>query len=154
MLEAVSAGIFSNDYYLTHHGALVAHFDMASMRERADVLIAGGKYQLFREGMVSGDFCLAQDGVVLARAHKPGAFSSTFDVRFHGMECVLRKVAVWSREFGVFQGEQQVGIITRPLFSRRVQIVLPDEWPLPAQVFLFFLARIIWRRSERASASS
>jgi hypothetical protein len=38
------------------------------------------------------------------------------------------------------------------MFSRRANIDLPAEWPLPTRAFLFWLALLMWKQ-EQAAAS-
>jgi hypothetical protein len=66
----------------------------------------------------------------------------------------MRRKSVWSREFLVQNGEEIVGTI-RPAsaFSRRVQVTLPAEWPLQFQIFVFWLAIVSWRRTQRAATA-
>ncbi|HEX2206805.1 MAG TPA: hypothetical protein VHG93_03930 [Longimicrobium sp.] len=153
MIEAVPTSWFSGDYLLQQPHGTVAELDVSAWREKAEFEVQGGRYRLSREGMRSGAFVLESQGQMLARAVKPSAFRARFEVQFAGRTYELRRGGWASSSFGVFAGHQQVGSVRRAgVFSRRAYIDLPDDWPLAAQVFIFWLALVIWNR-ERAAAS-
>ena len=55
------------------------------------------------------------------------------------------------RHFFVLDGEHQVGAIFRKgMWSRRTYVDLPQDWPLPLQLFVFWLALVVWIREEAA----
>jgi hypothetical protein len=67
---------------------------------------------------------------------------------------LLRKLAPLSRRFGLFDGERQLGsVYPLGIFTRRSNIDLPSDWPLPIRAFVFWLAFIIWKRQNAAAAS-
>jgi hypothetical protein len=155
MLEAVPTGIFSNRYRFHQEGELMGEFDPSAWRERAQLELEDGTYELYREGTFSGDFVIELNGKIVARATKPSAFRGTFNIELPDKHLILRKHSVWSRNFILFEGEMEVGAI-RPLgiFSRRTNIELPGQWPLALQIFVFWLAFLMWKREEAEAASS
>lgn len=151
MIEAVPRGWFSNSFRLQQPHGTVAEIDVSNWREKAEFDVQGGHYRLYREGFASGAFVLERDGQVVARALKPSAFRSRFEVQLGGRTLDLRRAA-WSSNFGLFDGERQVGSIRRAgILTRRALIDLPDDWPLAAQVFVFWLVLVIWIRDQAAS---
>ena len=155
MLEAIPTNIFSTTFRLHQQNQLVGEIDTSIWREKATLELPDGTYQLYREGTFNGDFLLEHNGKVAARATKPSAFQSRFEVEVAGRVVELRKLSIWNRNFGVFDGERQVGgVYPLGLFTRRAKIDLPDDWPLAATAFVFWLAFIMWRRQNSAAASS
>jgi len=152
VIEAVPKGIFSSDFQLQQAGRLVADLDASSWREKADVQIDGETFRLYREGMMSGAFILEWNGRTLARAIKPSVLSDRFEMEVGKRSFTLRKESLWSRRFGLWEGEQQVGrVAPAGTFTRRVLIELPDDWPSSVQTFVFWLALLMWKRQKAGS---
>jgi hypothetical protein len=152
VIEAVPKGIFSSGFHLQQDGRLIADLDASSWREKADVLIDGGTFRLYREGMMSGAFILEWKGSTLARAIKPSVFSDRFELEVGKRAFTLRKESMWARRFGLFEGEQQVGrVAPAGTFTRRVLIELPTDWPMSVQAFVFWLALLMWKRESAGS---
>lgn len=154
MLEAVPKSILSYNFRLQQQNQLLGEVDSSLWREKARLELEDRTYLLYREGHFSGDFVLEHNGTVVARAAKPSALYNTFEVDLPDRHLVLRKLSAWNRRFGVFDGEKQIGsIYPLGMFTRRTNIDLPGDWPLPIRGFLFWLALIIWKRQNQAAAS-
>ena len=152
MLEADPKHFFSNDFVVRSSDRTITSLDVSMWRERAEFELDGVSHRLYREGFMSGAFVLERAGFVIARAMKPSAFSSRFEVDIGGRPFTLRKLSVFARRFGVFSGEQQVGVI-RPVgaFTRRTAVELPSDWPAAVQLFIFWLSLVIWNRDAKSS---
>jgi hypothetical protein len=154
MLEAVPSNIFSSTFRLEEQGRLLGEVNASLWRDKARLEIQDGTYEFFREGQCGGDFVLEHNGNILARASKPSAFKNRFEVELPNRHLIFRKKAVLSRSFALFDGEKQVGsVYPVGIFTRRSNIDLPSDWPLPLRVFVFWLAFIIWKRQNAAAAS-
>lgn len=152
MLEAVPKNIFSTNFRLQQQNELLGEVDTSIWREKAQLELEDGTYHLFRENMFSGDFILEHNSKLVARASKPSALENRFDVELPNRRLVLRKVSFWNRRFGVFDGEKQIGsIYPLSIFTRRSNIDLPADWPLPIRIFLFWLAFLMWKRQSQAA---
>jgi hypothetical protein len=96
---------------------------------------------------------LALNGNVIARAAKASVFENRFEVTVPGHSLELRKLSIFARRFGVFEGGKQIGgIYPLGLFTRRSNIELPPVWPLSTRIFLFWLAFLIWKRQNAAAS--
>jgi hypothetical protein len=154
MLEAVPKGIFSNTFVLRSSGEALGELNVSFWRERAEFQLDGIRHRLYREALMSGAFVLERAGCVVARAIKPSVFLNRFEIDLGGRPFTLRKISMFSRRFGLFFGEQQVGAIGRASwFTRRAVLELPPDWSPAFQLFVFWLALLIWKRNERAAAS-
>ena len=152
MIEAVPKHIFSNDYVLRGTDGRVAELDVSSWRERAEFVLDGATYRLYRDGM-AGPFVMERDGTVIARARKPSVFRNRFEIELPDRSCELRKTSLSGRRFGVFEGDRAAGEMAQAGFlGRRIRLSLPADWPAAIQVYLFWLALVIWNR-EAAAAS-
>lgn len=154
MLEAVPTGIFSSRFLLQQEDQLLGEFDPSVWRDKARLELEDGTYELYREGQFKGDFVLDLNGKIVARATKPSAFRGIFTVELSNRHLILRKRSIWSRDFVLFDGEKEIGAIRpRGVFNRRTNIELPSEWPVSLQIFVFWLAFLIWKRENAAAAS-
>ena len=154
MLEAIPTSIFCSTFRLQQNDNLLGEVSASIWRDKARLEIGEGTYELYREGQFSGDFVLEHNGNVVARARKPSAFRNQFEVELPNQLLVLRKLSLLNRRFGLFDGERQLGsIYPLGIFTRRSNIDLPSDWPLPIRVFLFWLVFVIWKRQNAAAAS-
>jgi hypothetical protein len=153
MLEAIPKNIFSTGFRLQQENQLLGEVDTSIWREKARVELEDGTYLLYREGRFSGDFMLEHNGKLVARATKPSSLRNSFEVELLGRLMVLRRLSPWNRRFGLFDGDNQIGsIYPRGVFTRRTNIELPGDWPLPVRVFLFWLVFLIWKRQSQAAS--
>ncbi len=154
MLEAKPLNLFSQDFNIETEGQKIAFLDIALWRESGEMSIEGKPYKLYREGLMSGAFVLEGEGRAVARAIKPSAFRSDFDLELNARHYSLKRDSLFGRSFSVFQNGVTVGSI-RPvgLFTKRTIIDLPADWPVPAQVFVFWLVLVIWKRRDSAAAA-
>lgn len=154
MLEAIPKNLFSSNFRLEQQNRLVGEVDTSIWRDKAELELEEGSYQLFREGLMSGDFVLERAGKIIARASKPSVFENRFEVDLPGHHLVMRKLSFLSRHFGLFEGDKQIGkIYPLGIFTRHSRIDLPGEWPLSSRVFVFWLAFVVWKRQNAAAAS-
>ncbi len=155
MLEAKPVNIFSGDFNIEAEEQKIAFLDISLWKESGKISIEGRPYKLYREGLMSGAFVLENEGHAIARAIKPSAFRSQFDLEINARRYSLKRDSVFGRAFSVFQDGAAVGSI-RPagLFTKRTIIDLPADWPIPVQVFVFWLVLVIWKRKDRAAAAT
>jgi hypothetical protein len=146
--------LLSGDFILSHQGRDVALLDVATFREAARIEIDGEELGFEREGRRSGAFLLRRGDEVLARAVKPGVFKNRFELEAAGERYEVAKVSWWGREFEVLaQGRRIGGIRPAGVFTRRARVELPPDWPLPLQVFVFWLVLVLWNRAAAAAAA-
>jgi hypothetical protein len=155
MLDATPHHVFSWDFTVSRGGRPVAEVDMSWFRERAEVDIGGRAYQVQRESIIDSTFSLSSGGEVLARAQKLSVFTRTFEVTVAGRRFELRALSAFRRGFGLFQQRREVGrVMPVSWLGRKASIELPDDLPLPVQVFVFWLVIVLWRRAANSSSSA
>ncbi|MEM6785043.1 MAG: hypothetical protein AAF624_15085 [Bacteroidota bacterium] len=160
MLDAKTTGLFSWDYRVYESSREVAFLDVGLLLEGADLDIGGIPFRLDREGL-AGDYTLAFEGIVIARATKRSLFTGTFDVILDApladtgtTHLIVKRKSLVSDRFEVLTDEDgpRLGLIRkRNLLTRRASVDLPDTFPLGVQVFLLWLAVLMWRRGNRSS---
>jgi len=152
MLEATPTNFFSTTFLLQDAGRIVGEIDASLFSQKAQLELADGGYDLYREGLI-GDFVLALNGKVIARAAKPSLFENRFEVTVPGHTLELRKANLFSRRFNVFEAGKQIGgVYPLGLFTRRSNIELPSGWPLSTRIFIFWLAFLIWKKQNAAAS--
>jgi hypothetical protein len=155
LLEIAPKHIFSNTFQFRTQSHELVVLRGSSWRERAEFDLQGSRYRLYREGRLKGPFLLERDGRLIARAVKPSAFRERFEVEVNGAVYTLRKPSAFSRRFHLFSGEQQIGEIAPvSVFSRRSRINLPADIPLAIQLFIFWLALLMWKRQAAAAGAT
>jgi hypothetical protein len=155
MIEAKPIDLFSRDFGIEDGARRIALLDVAFWREAGEVSIEGRPYRLYREGLMSGDLLLESAGRPVARAAKPSAFRSRFEIELDAHHYTLQPTSLFGNGFSVLQDGAVVGTIRRAgLFTRRTLIDLPSDWSVPVQVFVFWLVLVIWNRNDSAAASS
>jgi hypothetical protein len=151
MLSATLRGLFTWGFTVRQDGNTIADIDPSWLGERAAIRAGGQTYAAYRESLLAGTFVLQSGERALARAQKVGAFLRAFDIDLSGRPMELKATSVWGREFGLFENGVPVGRIgPAGWFGRRAVIDLPPGVPLPAQLFLFWLVLVLWRRAGAA----
>jgi hypothetical protein len=155
MLRAIPTGWFSTKYDLLENENPVGRIDLAFASESASFTIQGEELKAYREGWMSGRFLLESErNGIVASAEKPSAMYRSFDITYAGHSYTLEARSVFSRNFFLREGENDIGSI-RPdhLFTTRSTIELPDHLPIHIQAFLFWLTAILWGRETNSAAA-
>lgn len=154
MLAVVPTSLFAKNFRLEQADTLIGELDTSLWREHATLELEEGTYELFRERNWTGDFLLGRNGNIVVRAVKPSMFRSRFEVDVADRHLELRPISIFTRRFGVFENGNQLGsIYPAALFSRRVNIDLPADWPASTRAFLYWLTYLMWRRQNGAASA-
>jgi hypothetical protein len=154
ILQAVPTHWFSWNFTVTQGSEVLANIDVSWWRERGVLTIDGKRYRVYREGLASGDFVLESPEIIVARATKPSAFRRAFIVEHSGRQYTLRANWPSRRAFRLLDGETEIGSISPEGFlTRRAAVVMPQDMPLLVQVFVVWLAIILWKRDANTAAA-
>ena len=131
-------------------GELVAALEVPLLREGGRLVIGDRIHRVEREGLMSGPWVLLDGDQLLFEADKPSAIRNRFMVTVKGAPLELSPTSWTLRSFRLVGPDWvEFGQIRRPSWlSRRVEIDLSDLVPLEAQLFLFVLAMVLWRRAD------
>jgi len=133
----------------------VAEIKTSTLPESGTFAIDGVSYRAYREGMFSGDFFLESDGQTIASAEKPSAFLNSFNITHIDRSYALKKESFVSRSFILLEGDREVGSIrSEGLLTRKATAALPEMIPRPVQLFVIWLAILLWRREANAGAAA
>jgi len=151
MLQLVPSHWFLWDFTVRQGSEILANIDVSQWREKGVLTIQGTRFLVYREGFFSGDFVLESSDTIVARARKPSAFLRSFIVEHAGRQYTLRQHSAFRRPFQLLDGDREVGAITQEgFFMPRASVVMPQDMPLPVQVFIAWLVIILWKRDANA----
>jgi hypothetical protein len=155
MLKLTPKSWLSWDFIVTDGESPVAEIDISWWREKGVLTVRGSTYEVYREGLMSGDFILESSGAILARAEKPSALYRSFDLECGEKYYTLRAESAFSRKFVLMSEDRAVGWLSPDgLFTRRATVELPENIPLPVKVFIIWLVVILWKRESDSAAAS
>ena len=122
---------------------------VAPWGENGEFTIDGDLYCLRRTNFFRGTFTLELDSQAVATARKRSVFRRAFEVNWQERQYRLQPLAWDSSNFGFYRNEDQIGAIrVHSGLSVETEIDLPDELPVPVQVFLDWLVRVIETRGR------
>ena len=124
---------------------MVGQLNGSWLRETAELDLGDESYSFYRDQIVGGDYVIDHHGQTLARATKLKWYRADLDVELFKRAVKLRRPFVFSRRFGVFEGNMRVGTIY-PAWLTGSRIDLPSDWTLLDRAFLFWLCTLMWRR--------
>lgn len=155
MLQLEPTRWFSWAFSVADDGKLLGTLDISVWRERGDLTVAGRTFTIVRDGFISGGFRLESDGTIVAAATRPSVLKRGFVVTFSGRTLRLRPRSAWGRALVLQEGEREVGDIRpRTVWSRRATATLPGTLPAPVRLFVLWLAMLIWKRDDDATATA
>lgn len=102
---------------------------------------------------LGGEWLLVSENVLVALAVKPNPFTRVFQVSYGSDDSlILRARSPLTRSFLIEQGSALLGTI-EPMhpFTRRAFIDCSPSLAIPIQLFLFWLAVLMWRRAASNS---
>ena len=154
-MEAIATGIFNLKFRLVgQNQRLLGELETSFLTSNGQLELEENTYRLYREGRFSGDFLLELEGQIIARAVKPSVLQNRFEIETADRRFVLRKPSSINRKLIVVDGQREIGsIYPLGVFTRRTHVDLPDDWPVPIQVFLFWIVFNVWKRANAAEVS-
>jgi hypothetical protein len=156
MLQIEPTGWFSWEFTIVRSGRTLASLDISWWRDRGELVVDGATYAVVREGLVSSDFRLSTaDGATVASATKPSILRRRFEVVHRGRTWTLEPRSAWGRAMTLLTNGRPVGDITPGgIWTRRATATLPEELSLPVQVFVVWLAVLLWKRESDAAVAA
>lgn len=126
-----------------------------ALTEQGSISLGAAEYAIRKHGLMSGRWSLVYEGQTVAEARKPRAMSRSIDVQVAGEQFKLQPQSAFTRAFDLFLEGQAVGVI-RPAhaFTRRAFVECRSPLPEEVQLFLFWLAALMWRRDEDTAMAS
>jgi hypothetical protein len=153
MLTAIPHHWFSWNFTLFDQGRSLAEIGLSSWREKGGLTIGNSGYRVYREGLFTGAFVLESGGTAVARAEKPSAMTRRMIIDFRGTQFELRPRGIFSRGFQLLSRGAVVGTLSAGgFFSRRMDVELSEELPLPLRAFVVWLTLLLWKRDMEAAA--
>jgi len=150
--ELIPHSWLSWDFSVVRGDSVVAEIEIPRWRKKDALKVGGLHYAAYREGLIGGAFILALDTTQLARAERTNWLSRSFTIK-HGEKTYRLKAEWWGPSFILLDNGQEVGsLVPRGMFTRKTSVSLPDELPLPVQMFVIWLT--LYQRETDAGASA
>jgi hypothetical protein len=166
-LELIPLSWFSWNFSVLQSGSVIAGIEMPWWKKKVALTVGGCNYGNCRKdgvltvgdchyGVYSKDrfswqqsFILASNATLLARAEIRGWRWRSLTV-MHGEKAYnLKRQSFWWRAIELLENGQEVGsIVPRGLNRRKAVVKLPDNLPTPVQIFVIWLAVIMWRHEQ------
>ncbi|MCK4998048.1 MAG: hypothetical protein KAS23_00885 [Anaerohalosphaera sp.] len=152
MLSAVPCSFFSWGFKVYCDSELLAIIDVAWLSEGGSFDYQGNTYNLRKAGFLSTEFSIEENGSVIASASKT-AMIRLFEVDYNNTQYTLRAASPLTRKFVIECGNEKIGqIAPNVFFARSCSIEIPDDIPIPVQMFMFWLVILMWRRSSNSAS--
>jgi len=143
---------WSLDFSVMRGDSVVAEIEIPRWRKKAVLKVDGLHYAAYREGVIGGAFVLASDTTQLVRAERTIWLSRSFTIK-HGEKTYRLKAEWFGSSFVLLDNGHEVGsLVPLGVFTRKTSVSLPDELPLPVQMFVIWLT--LYQRETDASASA
>ncbi len=155
MLTAKPTGLLSENFVVSRDGVQLCEFDQAGGRDRAEFVVDGERY-IAKNELLGGDFLLENQSQLIARADKR-ALRRVFDVRIdpgssaeRSYELKVGGLIAKGGRYTLEENGRKVGELVKTPFLRSAQANLPQDVPLPVQVFLLWIGLMMWRRERNS----
>jgi hypothetical protein len=132
--------------------------ELYMLSEQGRLSLGGAAYEVVKHGPMSGHWTLEGGGRVVAEARKPSAMYRTMVVSCGEAALTVRAASPFTRVFEVLVGESDVdGAAARVVgsvrpvhpFTRRAIMECDAAVPQLAQMFVFWLVAMSWRRTAK-----
>ena len=154
MLTATPRHWFSWNYAVSSNSAHLADIELSWWREKGTLTIAGQPYSVYRERPMSGKFILEANGTIVASAQKPSSLKRRLLIEHAGRQYELKPRDMFTRTVELRTGSTVVGRLSaKGVFSRRMNVDLPETLPLPVRMFVTWLTVILWKRDSGAAGA-
>ena len=157
-LDLIPHSWWSWNFDVVREESAIAQIGISCWRENGTVDVAGTAYQVRRTSLLKGTYILeSTDNVRIAQAVRPSLGRRSFAIQY-GMpsgSCTLQAASFCTRRLVLRDDSHEMGTITPAgSFTRQAQAELPDQMPLAVQVFVLWLAVLLWKRESDAAAAT
>ena len=156
-MQAIPVSLLSWKFEIRDGGQRVCRIEQSFFRERGSFFLDGRTYTLGRAAGW-GDYWVCKGGEagrILASADKVSFFGRRFDVEIEGDRFELVPKSMFSLGFDLRRDGETIGTIRRAgIFTRKMDIDLPEDLPISLRVFLVWLVLMMFRRSSNSQGGS
>lgn len=153
-LHAIRTGPISWDFRVHDDENELTHVQRSWVRNQGSFELAGNHYEISPEGF-RGRYVLKDGEQVLAKADPKGPQGRNFRLLAEEHEYYLKPASVFGKQFVLLDKDREVGHVwPEGSLKRGARLELPDDLPLPDQVFLAFLVLMAWQQQEQKRSST
>ena len=152
MIRCLPTGVCSWNFIVEGAGHQ-ASLEFNWFSESGVITVDGNRFEVIKNGMLSGEWSLARNGVEIARADKISVFKRTFIIQRGLDEHILKPASPLGRRFVIERGYEHVARIAPDhAFTRRATInVEAQQYDHEIVFFAFWLVVLMWRRAASNS---
>jgi len=156
MLTVHQPKLFSRNLVLYDGDSPVAEIRFQAFSAGAEVLVGSASYDARRSGWFRGAYSLERDGTVVNRAEAVGFWQRTYEVRAGASLYELRRQRGWfATGWELLDGDSLVGSVERKgFFQTQTVAEFADAIDLTTQVFIVWVANVIWQQDQSAAAAA
>ena len=153
MLTVTRRSVFSREFEVHDGIAPVGEFSLSRVGDHSELRVGLDLYEARRIGWINPGFVLKHRDLEVARANPAGVFRQAHEIRTARFAVTLRPRGFFRSDYGLFDGETELGWIRRVGFWRStVEASFAPQIDPPIQIWLLWIATILWRRAEAAAA--
>lgn len=154
MLIAKRKGFFSRSYEIMDESEQpVIELAIKGLSLKASFTFNKLDYEFKSNGMFSSTYEMLESGMVVGSAELVSVLKSNYILDLSGRKLRLEKQGILSKDFAVFFGDFiQGSVYPQSTFSPLANIDLPEDWPIPYKMFIFWLVLNQWVQMEAAAS--
>lgn len=154
MLQIQPTKWYSETYEISEDGRDLTEVNIRWSREAGSFRLGRDRFEVGRDGWMSGDYYLEHGGNRIASATKPSAWNRRFVLRHKGKQYELEAASAFTRTFHLKKGGRTVGTV-EPVswWTRQANADLPAELPAEVRIFVAWLVLVMWKRSRDSSSA-
>lgn len=155
MLTVNQPRFFSRNLVVYDGSTPVAEIRYGTLGSAATIAIGGMQYQAARTGWFASAYQLFRGDFVVASATAAGFWSRRYELQIGTSTCVLRRISGWTATgWRLTDGDLEVGSVQRHGFFRSETVAdFSPSVDLTVQVFVIWLANVLWQQDQSAAAA-
>ena len=155
MIEIKKTGFLSNDYVAVRKRKNLAEFSRSFWSQKAEMAFDKRIFQLNQKGALKSVYTLIERDKTLLEILQPSALKTRLTFRMNNKDFEIVNKAWHSQSLLIKSNENEVGSVAGRGFLKTGAIVLlPDEFPVPVQVFIGWIAMVRWDDDANAAAAA
>jgi hypothetical protein len=152
MLTVTRRSLLSGDFEVREGTAPVGEFSLSRVGEHTELRVGLDLYDARRIGWINAGFVLKRHDREIAHAKPSGIFRRSYEIHSDRLIATLKPRGVFRSDYGLFNGDAEIGSVKRVGFWRStVQASFSPVVDRPIQIWLLWIATILWRRAAAAS---
>lgn len=152
MLEARKVGFWRSRYTIVVAGRAVATWDSAFWKSGGSFELDGQRHEVRGNAWGNRFTMVGPDGTSVASADRVGR--KRWTVEAGGQTYRFRRASLWSKEQGLYVGDDRVGSVKQTSVWRGDAVADLPGLPLPVQIFVLGVVITMWSQQGAAASAA